>query len=201
VEVELAESELLSPRIDIVFKMLFGQEGNEDLLLSLLNAVLQRPTGKHIVEVTLLNPALEREYPLEKGSILDLKARDERGTLYDVEMQCENHKLFAERLLYYWARLYSSQLKEGQIYEKLHPVVSVVFTDFALRKETKKYHTCWMWREVQEGWLFNESASSPISSEHPNLPTLQILKILSIFPFFPRAARPSSFSSLELAAG
>ena len=47
-------AETLNPRLDVVFKLLFADERNRDLLVSLLNAVLQ--PARRIVSVQVVNP-------------------------------------------------------------------------------------------------------------------------------------------------
>jgi len=51
------EHELLSPISDIVFKMLFGNEQNTDILSAFLKAVLLLP-DEEFSEVLILNPFL-----------------------------------------------------------------------------------------------------------------------------------------------
>ena len=49
----------LDPKLDIVFKLLFGEEQNRPLLLSLLNAVLRPPTTIETVTVLSSEPGKE----------------------------------------------------------------------------------------------------------------------------------------------
>ena len=44
----------VNPKIDLVFKKLFGSEENKDILLSLINAIL--PDHQQIATITLKNP-------------------------------------------------------------------------------------------------------------------------------------------------
>ena len=47
-------SEVISPRIDIAFKKIFGVEENKDLLISLINSIVSEED--QVSSVTLLNP-------------------------------------------------------------------------------------------------------------------------------------------------
>lgn len=49
----------------------------------------------------------------DKFSILDVKATDEQGKLYNIEMQIINQVYYCQRALYYWSKLYTSQLAQG----------------------------------------------------------------------------------------
>ncbi|MDR0576422.1 MAG: Rpn family recombination-promoting nuclease/putative transposase [Candidatus Accumulibacter sp.] len=53
---------LLPPSSDIVFKMLFGDTRNSDLLIAFLKAVLPLPDGE-FQEVTPMNPFPANGYP------------------------------------------------------------------------------------------------------------------------------------------
>jgi predicted transposase/invertase (TIGR01784 family) len=101
----------IDPKVDYVFKKLFGDPANSDLLIHLLNAVLMLP--QPIVEVEILNPFNEKDFADDKGSLLDLKARCRDGRWYNVEMQTALHAALPERLAYYNASLYVDQLESG----------------------------------------------------------------------------------------
>ncbi|CAN5257669.1 hypothetical protein BH10PSE19_BH10PSE19_01860 [soil metagenome] len=75
----------LNPRVDFAFKKLFGSEGNQDILLAFINAVI---TPKVPLEkIIFLNPYNSKEHQYDKYSILDVKAVDENGQQYNIEMQ------------------------------------------------------------------------------------------------------------------
>ncbi|TAE72804.1 MAG: Rpn family recombination-promoting nuclease/putative transposase [Bacteroidetes bacterium] len=98
----------VNPKIDLVFKKLFGSEENTDILLSLINAIL--PLNQQIAKITLKNPYNVSDYAEGKLSILDIKAQDEQGKLFDIEMQIRGSKFYGKRALFYWAKMFSSQL-------------------------------------------------------------------------------------------
>ncbi len=68
--VENEDDFLMSPKNDFVFKMLFGDERNTDILISFLNSVLK----DRIEDVILLNTELKKEYIEDKHGILDVRA-------------------------------------------------------------------------------------------------------------------------------
>ncbi|MDX2302855.1 MAG: Rpn family recombination-promoting nuclease/putative transposase [Microscillaceae bacterium] len=98
----------VNPKIDLVFKKLFGSEENKDILLSLINAIL--PLSQQIAKITLKNPYNVSDYAEGKLSILDIKAEGEDGRLFDVEMQIRGSKFYGKRSLFYWAKIFGSQL-------------------------------------------------------------------------------------------
>ena len=117
---------LLDPKLDVVFKLLFANEKNRNILVALLTAVIQPSASIGTVEV--LNPEVPKDLPADRGVLLDIHVRMSDGRHIDVEMQAQLHPGFGQRVMYYWARLHSSQLSRGDYYEKLCPTVSIVIT-------------------------------------------------------------------------
>jgi predicted transposase/invertase (TIGR01784 family) len=93
------------PKVDYAFKKIFGSQSNEAVLLNLLEAVLKPPPDYHLVDVDILNPFNDKEALDDKLSVLDIKARDQLGRQYNVEMQMVGSRLYPQRALYYWAVL------------------------------------------------------------------------------------------------
>jgi predicted transposase/invertase (TIGR01784 family) len=115
----------IDPKVDCVFKALLGAEGNRGLLIHFLNAVLGADLPKPITTVEIKNPYNDKEFIGDKLSIVDIKARDAFGCLYQVELQLLTHRDLIARIIYGWADLYSSLLSEGQEYGKLRPTYAI----------------------------------------------------------------------------
>jgi predicted transposase/invertase (TIGR01784 family) len=115
----------IDPKIDCVFKALLGAEANRDLLVHFLNAMLGGELPAPIVDVVILNPYNEREFLDDKLSIVDVKARDAAGCLYQIEIQLLVLPELPARILYGWADLYSSQLASGEDYLELKPTYAI----------------------------------------------------------------------------
>ena len=121
---------LLDLTSDIVFRTLFTT--NKESLIDLLNAILGFQGDELIKKIEILNPELLKEHKKDKVSILDIKARNERGELFNVEMQAFSQNHYPSRSLYYWARLYSGQIEEGDSYAELKKVYSINILNFKL---------------------------------------------------------------------
>ncbi|MBI4647913.1 MAG: Rpn family recombination-promoting nuclease/putative transposase [Bacteroidia bacterium] len=131
----------VNPKIDIVFKKLFGSDGNKKLLKSLVNSIL--PENEQITELELKNPYNPADYVSGKLSYLDIKATDNSGRWYDVEIQIAPQDFFGMRVMYYWAKLFSAQLQSDQTYIELRKtiVISILnFVYFEDEKDNKRYH-------------------------------------------------------------
>jgi len=143
---------LLDPKLDVVFKMLFADPRNERLLISLLTAVL-RPASP-IARVTVLDPELPKDLATDRGVRLDVLVELENGTLVDVEMECDLRRAHGARWLYHWSRLFSTRIRRGDDYERLEPVVCVVFLN--ARTEAGRFHSTYEVREIHSHALLSD---------------------------------------------
>ena len=129
----------ISAKLDIVFKMLFADEKNRDILESLLSAVLNIPPDE-LRDVIVKNPEINPKYIDEKYYRLDLNMLV-RNQLVNAEMQSYYDKFFKERTYLYNTKQFSSQLGEGEDYSKLCPCISINFMDCIVFKEHDDYHS------------------------------------------------------------
>jgi predicted transposase/invertase (TIGR01784 family) len=143
----------LDPREDYVFKRLFGDEDQALVLVALLNAVLDFPLGRVVRGVTLLNPFVPRDFVEGKVPILDVRARDDPGRLFLVEMQRLVGEGFGKRALYYWSGSHADQLLKGDSYEMLHPTYFISFLDEPLFEDDPSYHHCFHVWDAKRGRL------------------------------------------------
>ncbi len=130
---------------DFYFKYLLGSEQRKHLTIQFLNAVLYENEETQIEDVSFLDTDQNPKFVHEKLSQLDILARTNTGTQIDIEVQVLKHAYLSERFLYYWAGLYSSQLKEKEQYTRLNPTISIILLDFMYLPETawhNVYHIC-----------------------------------------------------------
>ena len=73
---------------------------------------------------------LLRERPDDKLGVLDLQVDVNDDEKIDVEIQLIEKKNFAERLLFYFSKMYGKEIKRGNTYEKAKRVVLIAITDF-----------------------------------------------------------------------
>ena len=90
---------LLNPKIDFVFKKIFGSSDHPDILISFLNAVLK--SQNPITSVEIKNSDLEKEYIEDKFSRLDVKAltsnkeiREAKDELYRLSRNSKERELY-----------------------------------------------------------------------------------------------------------
>ncbi|MCI1693149.1 Rpn family recombination-promoting nuclease/putative transposase [Aneurinibacillus aneurinilyticus] len=147
----------LDLRIDFAFKALFGTHGNESILAAFLNAALRLPDNQKIIEVTLLDPQFNKENTEDKKSILDVHAQLEDGSRVNVEIQVNNKHDMEKRTLYYWSRMYTSQMKEGMDYGELCRTITINIVDFRYLSHTPRYHSIFQLYETEEKFLLTNT--------------------------------------------
>jgi predicted transposase/invertase (TIGR01784 family) len=135
---------------DIAFRKIFGNENRKETLISFLNAVLDFHGDQRIKEVTILNPYQLPKLKGGKVTIIDVKATDQLGRTYIVEMQVGDLDGFEKRVLFYSSKSYSDQIKRADFYRKLRPVIFIGILDFE-HTENKNYISRSQIRDVETG--------------------------------------------------
>ncbi len=128
---------LFSLTVDFAFKSLFAP--NPDLLISLINSFPSFQGENRVVSLKVLNPEIPKEMDSEKLSFLDIKAANEKGEKFLIEMQAFPQSSFTKRALYYWSKVYSRGLTKGQDYEDLKKVYSINFVKKSIWKNHSEY--------------------------------------------------------------
>ena len=136
---------LLDPKMDFVFKNIFGSEKNSKILISFLNATL-KPKDL-ITSVEIKNTDLNKGYIEDKFSRLDVKATTSNEEIFNIEIQLKNEYNMIKRSLYYWSKLYSEQLNEGEDYSILKRTICINILNFKYLK-TRKFHSAYRLKEI-----------------------------------------------------
>ncbi|WP_027410034.1 Rpn family recombination-promoting nuclease/putative transposase [Anoxybacteroides tepidamans] len=146
----------LDLKVDFMFKQLFGQPSRKAITIAFLNALLHRKEDDRIVDVQFKNTELVQETEEGKAGRLDVLVRTNRGERINVEIQVVNQYDMPERLLYYWARLFSSSLSKGEKYSALPPTIMIAILHYPLfPHETDRFHTVFHIREDEEQFLWS----------------------------------------------
>lgn len=142
----------INPRVDLVFKKIFGSPENKDLLIALINATVS--DADKVSDVTLLNPYNLQSFKEDKLSILDIKATGCNGNHFNIEIQITDEGDYDKRALYYWAKLYSDQLKASGDYSSLSKVIGIHILNFTSISDAEKYHNVFHITEKETGLTY-----------------------------------------------
>lgn len=134
--------EIISASHDVVFKALFVR--NPDILRAFLRDVLDLPLTDND-EIIVLNPELTPETADGKLSRLDIHV-NMANRKFNIEMQARKLGFDAERVLYYWSKMYGEDFESGGKYEDLEQTFSVNILGFKYF-DCAEYHSSFSIRE------------------------------------------------------
>lgn len=137
---------LLSPKVDFVFKKIFGNEQHPEILISFLNAVIQ--SDDPIKSVEIKNTDIEKEYLNAKFSRLDIRALTNRDEQINIEIQVRDEYNMVKRSLYYWSKMYDSQLERKGRYESLKRTICINVLDFSFLSDDK-FHSVYRLKDIK----------------------------------------------------
>jgi len=129
--------QFLNPLTDFAFKKIFGSADSHDILLSFLNAVLGFAPPYRIKEVRIQDPYLAPMIKGMKDSFVDVRAIDEQGRNFIIEMQVLPVASFEQRVLYNACKKYAGQIAAGEDYHLLNDVIALTITDFVMFDNTE----------------------------------------------------------------
>jgi predicted transposase/invertase (TIGR01784 family) len=141
--------QFLDIKTDYAFKKVFGSEESKNILLSFLNSLIEFEDGSIIEDLTIVDPY---QIPLIQGmkdTYVDVKAVLSNKRRVIIEMQVLNVEGFEKRVLYNAAKLYSSQLKKGNSFTTLEPIIALTITDFMMFSDIKEVITYFVLKEKE----------------------------------------------------
>ena len=169
------EKSILQPKNDVVFKALFSR-GKPRITQAMLEAILKMKIDKLELDKStdLLNENAD-----DKNGRLDLRAIINGNTECDIEVQLVSNDNIAERFVYYWAKMYSANLKIGDKYSDLRKTISIIILDddFKLTKNLEKPQTTWRIRESE--------ATHLVLTDYFEIIIIEIPKVVKAYPKTP----------------
>ena len=166
---------ILQPKNDVVFKALFSR-GKPRITQAMLEAILKMKIDKLELDKStdLLNENAD-----DKNGRLDLRAIINGNTECDIEVQLVSNDNIAERFVYYWAKMYSANLKIGDKYSDLRKTISIIILDddFKLTKNLEKPQTTWRIRESE--------ATHLVLTDYFEIIIIEIPKVVKAYPKTP----------------
>ena len=156
------------PKMDIIFQAIFGEVGSENITKDFLEKILKRKIEKISLDK---NPILGRELKDDKLGVLDIITELDGKEKCNIEMQLIDKNNIIERMLYYWSKMYTRQIKAGDDYNKLEKTIVILIADFNIKGlEEVEYHSTWKIIETN-------SVKKLILTDKFELDIIELLKI------------------------
>ena len=156
---------LMKPKIDFAFKEIMTDETNR---IGFLSAILNLDPNQ-IKETHLLNTNLRKAHDEEKQGILDVRISMNDNTEIDIEIQLTELKVWADRSLFYLAKMYTEQIQKGQMYDVFKKCVSINILDFTLFPNDPEFYSCFRILEKTRHILYTDKMEFHVL-ELPKLP-------------------------------
>jgi predicted transposase/invertase (TIGR01784 family) len=153
---------------DLMFKLLFGDAKNKDIIEDFLKAVLDIPPEEYDhIEIT--DPYFKQEEIGDKLGILDVKLKTKNEKVIDIEIQVATKSNMRERILFYISRMIGEQIGEAEDYKKIQKVISVIIAgEHRLIPRNKFYHN---------RFLLHDKNTNSTLTDKIEVNTLELLKI------------------------
>lgn len=147
----------IKPLNDFIFKKVFGEKGNEDILISFINAVLKRTNKEPIIEIEIIdNKQLTKEVINDKTGIIDVRARTAKGENIDIEVQLTDQGNMDKRTLFYWGKMYLENIKQGDDYTKLEKVITINILDFDYLNTEGYQSSFHLWEDIEKDYMLTD---------------------------------------------
>lgn len=158
---------IVKAKLDIIFKKLFTDDGDNELLIGLLDAILELPEDEKIADIQITKNELMPDSPDGKVSRLDLNVKlqsekdktENKYRLINVEIQLNQRSDYAERALFYWSKLFTGSLKSGDAYSELPMTISLNILGYSMFPDREKYHSIYLPKEESHNDVLTDKFS------------------------------------------
>jgi predicted transposase/invertase (TIGR01784 family) len=145
----------LPVKYDVIFRMFFADERNEQELIGLLKSLTNLPEEDYD-DIEILDPHMLPEYAGDKYAVIDVKLRTKSRKIVHIEMQLQVPPSMRERIVYYGARLITEQIGSGVEYNVIKKVISIIITDETLIPDSSGYVHRFMFYDPGADVLFTD---------------------------------------------
>lgn len=148
--------DIVKPKLDTGFKLLFASPENEHLLRSLISGLLNIDKNK-IRSVQIQNAELLPEEADKKFGRIDLRLHLQmtNSKVVNLELQIKPQDDFDDRSLFYWSKLFVADLKSGHEYSELPETICLNIINFKMF-DCKQYHSHFQVLEKNRHELLND---------------------------------------------
>lgn len=128
---------------------------NETVRRYFISDVLGIPLSD-IKSVRILNPFLWKRYKKQKLGILDIQLELNYDAKINIELQLKQMQNWKKRSVFYLAKMFTSDLRRGENYEKAKRCIVITILDYELDDGTDTdYHNVYMLRS-KDGALYTD---------------------------------------------
>jgi len=132
----------LPVKSDVIFRLFYADERNEEFLISLLKSILKLPEDDYS-EIYIADPRLLPEFEGDKMVVIDVKLYTKTRKIIHIEIQLRvTPEYLQKRVILYDAKLITEQLQSGDDYDLIKKVISIIITDENFIPASPAYYHC-----------------------------------------------------------
>ena len=143
---------IMLPTVDFCFKELMQ---NPKVRKGFISALLNL-SPEEVEDTVLLPTLLSRDSADDKLGIMDVRVLLKNGTQMNMEMQVKYFEYWDERALFYLSKMFDSQIRKGESYEKLQKCIHVSILDFIHFPNDKECYRRIHFRDDQTSQLYSD---------------------------------------------
>jgi len=154
-DVIMEKKKFLPVKSDIIFRLFYADERNEEFLISLLKSMLRLPEDDYS-EIEIADPHLLREFEGDKLAIIDVKLYTKTRKVIHIEIQLKVTPELKNRIILYESKLITEQIGSGDDYALIKKVISIIITDEPLIPISPRYHHRFTFYDSEAGVEFSD---------------------------------------------
>ena len=145
----------LPVKSDVIFRLFYGDERNQEFLIGLLKSMLRLPDDDYH-EIEIADPHLLREFEGDKLAVIDVKLHTKSKKIIHIEIQLKVTPELKNRIVFYEAKLITEQIGSGDDYDAIKKVISIIITDEDLIPVSPRYHHRFTFYDQEAGVEFTD---------------------------------------------
>ena len=117
----------LPVKFDVIFRLFFADERNEDDLIDFLKSILRLPESEY-ESIMITDPILLPDYVGDKYAVIDVKLHTKSRMILHIEVQLDVPPNMRNRVVFYNSKLITEQIGTGDPYSKIQKAITIVIT-------------------------------------------------------------------------
>ena len=155
IDMDMVIPVLLPVTCDFIFKLIFGDQRNIDILAEFLKSVLDVPDSEY-ERITIVDPHVKKESKGDKYGILDVKVHTKSGTVINCEIQVEPIPEMKQRSVYFMSKMVTEQMASGLSHADIKRSIVIIITAYDFNPGNGYYHHQYRYRSNKDGTEFTD---------------------------------------------
>jgi predicted transposase/invertase (TIGR01784 family) len=130
---------LLSVKTDYIFKLIFGDQRNVDILGAFLGSVLDIPEEEY-EQLIIVDPHIKKEMGDDKYGVLDVKVFTKSSGIIHVEIQRKVSTELRQRVVYGQSKMITEQMSSGDGWGIIKRAITILITEAEFVSGDEGYH-------------------------------------------------------------